>query len=187
MQTLEAIALRRSIRRFKPDPVPRELIERVLLAGVQAPSGKNRQPWHFVVTQGAAKREAVDVMRAALLRREEQGAELGTSKRTASHMEEAAAIVFIFWPGPEENTLGLPSEWWTIADVSSIGAAIENMLLAALDLGLGTLWICDVFYAYDPLRQWLGRQDQMIAAIAIGYPDEAPDAGPRRGIEEMTT
>jgi nitroreductase len=54
-------------------------------------------------------------------------------------------------------------------------------------LGLGTLWICYVFYAYDELRQWLGREDQMIAAVAIGYPDEAPDPRPRRPLEELVT
>jgi nitroreductase len=165
------------------------MVERILLAGVQAPSGKNRQPWHFVVAQGAKKREAVELVWGALVDREEQGAELGSSKWTAGCMEQAPVIVLVFYPQSLEDTqtLGLPREWWTIADVSSIGAAIQNMLLAALDLGLGTLWICDVFYAYDRLCQWLGRQDQMIAAIAIGYPDEAPDPRPRRSVEEVTT
>ena len=187
MNTLEAIHARRSIRQFTDESVPRESIAQILEAGRQAPSGKNRQPWHFVVAQGAKKTEAVEVMWRALLRREEQGAELGSSNRTAGYMEQAPVIVFVFWSGPEENTLGLPSEFWTIAYVSSIGAAIQNMLLAACDLGLGTLWICDVFYAYDELRQWLGRQDQMIAAIAIGYPDECPAPRPRKPIEEIVT
>lgn len=52
MNTLEAIAARRSIRRFKPDPVPEEALRTILTAGMQAPSGKNRQPWEFIVVQG---------------------------------------------------------------------------------------------------------------------------------------
>ena len=58
MNTLDAIAGRRSIRRFKDQAVPRELIERVLAATVLAPSGKNRQPWRFVVV-GEEKRLVV--------------------------------------------------------------------------------------------------------------------------------
>jgi nitroreductase len=132
MDALEAIQARRSIRQFTEAPVPREVLAQILEAGRQAPSGKNRQPWHFVVIQGAKKTEAMEVMRGALARREEQ-------------------------------------------------------LLAAVELDLGTLWICDVFYAYDELRQLLGRQDQMIAAIAIGYPDESPEPRSRKPIEEIVT
>jgi len=187
MNTLEAIQARRSIRQFTDAPVPRESIAQILEAARQAPSGKNRQPWHFIVVQGAKKTEAMELMWGALARREEQGAQLGSSKLTAGYMDQAPVFVFVFWSGPEENTLGLPQEFWTIADVSSIGAAIQNMLLAAVDLGLGTLWICDVFYAYDELRQWLGREDQMIAVIAIGYPDESPEPRRRKPIEEIVT
>lgn len=73
MDALEAIHARRSIRQFTDAPVPRESMAQILEAGRQAPSGKNRQPWHFVVVQGAKKTEAVEVMWGALLRREEQG------------------------------------------------------------------------------------------------------------------
>lgn len=49
VDTLKAIAARRSIRKFKPDPVPREVLEEILTAGTLAPSGKNKQPWKFYV------------------------------------------------------------------------------------------------------------------------------------------
>jgi nitroreductase len=49
METLEAIATRRSNRRFKPDPIPQDVLEKILNAGIMAPSGKNRQSWRFVV------------------------------------------------------------------------------------------------------------------------------------------
>jgi len=71
-------------------------------------------------------------------------------------------------------------------DTQSIGAAIQNMLLAAQELGIGTLWICDVFYAYDELCAWLGQKNQMIAAVSLGYPDEQPNARPRKTVDEVT-
>lgn len=59
------------------------------------------------------------------------------------------------------------------------------MLPAALELGLGTLWICDVFYAYDDLCDWLGQEHQMIAAVSLGYPDEQPGPRPRKPLTEV--
>lgn len=184
MNTLEAISGRRSIRKFKSTPVPREAIETILEAARQAPSGKNRQPWHFIVVQGERCQEMVRVMRSGIEKARAAGRDLSSSEGTARFMEQAPVTVFIFYPQSAENT---PDVDWTIVDVQSIGAAIQNMLLAAEDLGLGTLWICDVFYAYDELRQWLGREDQMIAAVSIGYPDEAPGPRPRRPLEELVT
>jgi nitroreductase len=183
MNTLDAIASRRSIRRFKDQPVPRELVEPLLTAAIQAPSGKNRQPWHFIVVGGEKRSEMLAVMRTRLAELKEQRVDLGSAEWSAECMEQAPVTVFVFRPnGPEES--GGPMD---VVDVQSIGAAIQNLLLAATDLGLGTLWICDVFYAYDELRSWLGRDDQMIAAVAIGYADESPDARPRRPLEDVTT
>jgi nitroreductase len=187
MQTREAIASRRSIRTFKPDPVPRELVEHLLLAGVQAPSAGNRQPWEFVVVQGERRHEMVAAMRQGLEKVRQSGRSLGSSEGSAHCMEQAPVTVFVFNP---HQARGAAWEEWVvgnIADVQSAGAAIENMLLAAQDLGLGTLWICDVFLAYAELCDWLGRKDQLIAAVTIGYPDEAPGPRPRRTVAEVTT
>jgi nitroreductase len=59
------------------------------------------------------------------------------------------------------------------------------MLLTAYDLGLGTLWICDVFYAYDELTEWLGEKTGLIAAVSLGYPDESPEPRSRRPLSEL--
>jgi len=72
-------------------------------------------------------------------------------------------------------------------DTQSIGAAIQNMLLRAEELGLGTLWIYDVFFAEQPINELLGRTDEMVAAISIGYADESPAARPRKPLYEIST
>ena len=69
MNTLDTIAARRSIRRFKPDPVPDEALQAILTAGTQAPSGKNQQPWKFIVVQGEKRVEMVRVMRGGIAQR----------------------------------------------------------------------------------------------------------------------
>ena len=71
-------------------------------------------------------------------------------------------------------------------DIQSIGGAIQTMLLVAAELGLGTLWVCDVLYAYPLIREWLGRREELVAAVTIGYAAEAPAARPRRPWQELT-
>lgn len=66
MNTLDTIATRRSIRKFKPDPIPDEALTAILTTGIQAPSAKNRQPWRFVVVQGDSHTEMVRVMRQGI-------------------------------------------------------------------------------------------------------------------------
>ena len=66
MNTLDAIRARRSIRKFKSDPLPDEALQAILTAAVPAPSGKNRQPWHFVVVQGDKRADMVRIMREGI-------------------------------------------------------------------------------------------------------------------------
>ena len=84
-------------------------------------------------------------------------------------------------------TRSVDQVWSDVVNLQSIGAAIQNMLLAAVELGVGSLWICDVFYAYRELTAWLGETHQMIAAVSFGYPDEAPGPRPRKPVSEVTT
>jgi nitroreductase len=187
VNTREAISARRSIRQFKEDPIPEEVLEAILTAATQAPSGKNRQPWRLLVVQGDQRAEMVRVMREGIARRKEKGEDPGSSEGSARVMAQAPVTVFVFNPEGLHPwlTRSVDQMWSDVVNVQSIGAAIQNMLLAALDLGIGSLWICDVFYAYEELRIWLGQQGQMIAAVALGYADEAPVARPRRAVRSV--
>jgi nitroreductase len=188
MNTQEAIAQRRSIRRFKDTPLPDETVRQILHAGTLAPSGKNSQPWRFYVVREDKRDEMVRVMRKGMARAQEAGVSLGSAEWTAKIMERAPVTVFVVnenaaYARPQTDVGAILGN---LADVQSIGAAIQNMLLAALELGVGSLWICDVFYAYEELCEWLGTDRQMIAAVSFGYPDEEPSARPRKGVDEVT-
>ena len=187
METLEAIERRRSIRRFKDAPLADEDIARILQVAIQAPSGKNRQPWRFVVVRSDKRAEIDGVMRKGIAALKERGWDVGSSEWSAKVMEQAPVTIFVFNPYAEpREQRSLDEEFPNVVDVQSVGAAIQNMLLAATDLGIGTLWICDVFYAYRELLGWMGETHQMIAAVALGYPDESPKARPRKTVEEVT-
>lgn len=188
MNTLEAIAQRRSIRRFKRDPIPEEVLQRILTAGTQAPSSKNRQPWRFVVVTGEKRAEMVHVLRDGIARTKARGEDPGSAEWTADVMEQVSVTIFVFNPHGLRPWLAhsIEQNFRALVDTQSIGAAIQNMLLAAQDLGVGSLWICDVFEAYEELCTWLGEPGQMVAAVSLGYADESPATRSRKTVGEVT-
>ena len=161
---------------------------------MKAPSSKNRQPWKFIVVQGDSKSGMAAAFRKGLERERNSHALLpGSSmhiegaERSAAIIEEAPVAVLVL------NTLGRsPLNAQTaeerigeICNTLSIGAAIENMLLAASDRGIGSLWICDIFFAYPELSEWIGEESPVVSAIAFGYPAEAPLPRPRKNPEDI--
>ena len=187
MNTLGAIASRRSIRKFKADPIPQDTLQIILTAASQAPSGKNRQPWRFIVVKQDKRPELIQIMRQQIAKAKTSGEDTGSSEWTTNVMEQAPVTVFIFNPDGSRPWLAhsIDQMFTDLVDIQSIGAAIQNMLLAALELGIGSLWICDVFYAYEELCNWLSEKGEMIAAVSFGYPDENPAARPRKPFNEV--
>ncbi len=188
MEVSQAIRERRSIRKFKDDPVPRDLLNKILEAATLAPSGKNKQPWKFYVIQGDKRSEMIQAMQSGMDRLSKMGINTGSAKFTSRVMEMAPVTIFVFNPTSKHPLLERDTGevYADIVDIQSIGAAIQNMLLKAVDLGLGTLWICDVFFGYEELCEWLDERGQMIAAISVGYPDASPPARPRKPVDEIT-
>lgn len=184
---------RRSTRKFLDTPIPKKDIIEIIHSGMQAPSSKNRQPWKFIVIQGNEKEEMLRVFRHGISR-EEQGCALlpqsrqhiAAAKYTVEIMAEAPVIVFVVnILGDSRLTELTPEEHiYEICNMQSIGASIQNMLLAATEKGIGSLWICDIYFAYPELCKWLNCEGQLVAAVAFGYPNEFPAARPRKEIED---
>jgi F420 biosynthesis protein FbiB-like protein len=187
VNTLEAIAARRSIRKFKDTPIQEELLQIILDAAIQAPSACNRQPWRFVVVQGENRTEMLHIMREEITRDKARGEDIGSAEWSAQVMEQAPVTVFVFNPDGlrpwRKHTV--EQMFRDVLDIQSIGAAIQNMLLAAEDQGLGSLWICDVFIAYEELCKWLDEKGELIAAVSFGYADESPAARLRKPKSEV--
>ncbi len=190
---LSAIINRRSIRKYKSTDVPRHMIEEILQSGILAPSSKNRQPWNFIVVTGNAKNDILTVMRKGLTREREypllpESAQyLSSAEYSLKIMEKAPVIIFIV------NSIGIdihsslkPEERiYEICNAQSIGAAIENMTLTAAELGLGSLWICDIYFAYKELCDYLKVDGELFAAMTVGYADENPLARPRKSLDDV--
>jgi nitroreductase len=186
MDTVETIAQRRSIRKFLDDPVPRESLEKILETAILAPSAKNRQPWRFVVLEGDARSHLAELMlggaRAAVARGESAGSCEGSARVVA----QAPVTVLVFNAEHRHQGLIFDQGVYNAPDIQSIGGMVQTMLLAAQDLGLGSLWICDVLFAYPQIRDWLGRDEELVTAVSLGYAAEAPPPRPRMSVDDVT-
>ena len=161
MELIEAITGRRSIREYRKDPVPMEMIRDVLDAGNWAPSAKNGHQWRFTVLTGKAKDDYNIMFREHLnsFIQKNGRKEAGSAPWTLEIMEEAPVVVIV-WNTNENG--------W-ITEEHSVAAAIQNICLRAYDLGLGSLWIGDVFYAYEETRKYFNKDWKLSGAITLGY------------------
>jgi nitroreductase len=186
MELMEAVSRRRSIRNFKEAPVPRPLIEKLLAAAVLAPSAKNRQPWRFVVLEGAARANLARLMEEGAAAVEARGQSTHSCRRSARIVAQAPVTILVFNPEYQHEGSIVDHVTYNAPDIQSIGGMVQTLLLAGEELGVGTLWVCDILYAYPLIREWLNRKEELVTAICIGYPDEAPEARPRTSWQGIT-
>jgi len=172
METLKTIVQRRSIREFQNKKVPKKIIEEILSLSIKAPSGKNRQPWRFVVLEGNSKSMLVNLMEQGTKFRKLNNLDFGSCELSSNAIREAPWVILVFnaFSRFEKDY----NHYRELTDTQSIGAAVQTMLLAAQDFGLGCLWICDIFYAEREICTWLNRNDELVAAVAIGYANQYP-------------
>ena len=188
---IEAVKNRRSIRKYKNKAVDKEKIECVLQAGMLAPSSKNRQPWKFVVATESAKEKACHAMEEGIRREKEEpfipdsSPYINGAEHTLRIMQQAPVLIFIVntLAASFNEELSMDERVSEICNAQSIGAAIENMTLEATAQGLGSLWICDSFFAQKELSDWAGGE--LYAVLAVGYADETPAARPRKKAEDV--
>lgn len=186
MDTLEVIYNRRSIRKFTSASIPGELIHEIVNAGMRAPSGMNRQPWRFVVVEGKAKEGLVEIMLQRALDLKKARVRTGSYENTLGIIKKAPAVILAFNAGLKHKLFDSQvNRFIRLMDIQSIGAAIQTMALAAQNMGLGTLWMCDVFYAERQIRELLHRNEELVAALAVGYAAEFPNPRPRKNADEV--
>ena len=191
---MDHIKERRSIRKYKTQLVDKKIIDEIIKAGMLAPSAKNRQPWKFIVYSEEAKKEFLDEMEKGHLRERDGNALLPNAKdgladafHTLKIMREAPILIVILNTNCSSPFLNISTEdrITEICDSLSIGAAVENMLLKATELGVGSLWIANTCFAYKELVDHIGTTDQLVGAVSLGYANEFPVARPRKSFEDV--
>jgi len=204
-QIAALLAARRSVRRYRPECPPRETILELLSAAVTAPSASNRQPWRFTVV---TRRDTIDAL-AATVRDQvsrltatldpsfaaafESYARSFTAFQAAPvviavHTRPVALLGPLLGPTTREAITVAVDDLERTSAIASAAMAVENLLLAATALGLGACPMTGPLVARDALTSVLGAKPpwELLALVAVGWPDEAPEATPRTPAERVT-
>ena len=162
METYEAILARRSIRSFTDEPVSDEAIDRLLKSAMAAPSACNKRPWEFYVVKNPALQEKL--------------------RHTTMFSNLNSSLIIVVAGNDKRSLAHRVNDYW----IQDCSAAVENMLLTAVELGLGSCW-CGLFPMATPVkrvRETLELPEHIIpmAMLHFGHPKEV--AEPRTQYEE---
>jgi nitroreductase len=184
MDLYEAILNRRSHRFYKPEMPPREALERVVNAGLWAPSGTNAQAWELTVLAGKPRDEFVALCRGSLPYMEPILERSGLTEERRQlvrgffkNLGGAPVVIAVTVPQTPEPEMQM-------AIIQSGAALMQNLLLAAHAEGLGSCWMTGVLFVEKQLLEFLGKPGQQLLAITpIGYSAKEPPVPPRKDRE----
>ncbi len=175
MEFEATVNARRSVRDYRPDPVDRQVLERVLHAATLAPSSFNMQPWRFHVTTGETRDRVGAILAQATVHLSEYVGLLGAdnldqAREWFSSLGNAPCVICVSVPSGAEGLEYMNT-------LLSVGAAVENLMLAAADEGLGTCMVTFAWWVRDELGELLGldAHHQVAGIISLGYSAETQD------------
>ncbi|WP_295625809.1 nitroreductase family protein [uncultured Intestinimonas sp.] len=185
MDCSTVISTRRSVRTYRPDPIPEVVLQEIIEAALAAPSADNLQPWFFVVVKSQkAMQRLIEIMSTAPQRLE---AHLGSrftrypqviaeTKQFISKLGNAPICVLAFQKEKAYSNKAAIIQ-------QSIAAAIENMLLAAWSLGVGSCWMTaplEAGLSHNIKEEFAPEKGELAAMITLGYPEKIPLAPKRK-------
>lgn len=161
MDIFEIIKTRRSIRKFTDEPVPDEIIDKIIDAGRWAPSGLNNQPWKFgVIKDDGLKKE------------------ISSLTRYYKIVRSADTLLAVF--------LDHSLSYDRTKDAMAVGACIQNMLLTIHSLGLGAVWLGEILKNKEKVLELVRSSGdiELMAVIAMGHPEHKGGAGNRKDMDQ---
>jgi nitroreductase len=162
MDLLEGLQTRRSIRTYTDQPVNREQLREIIRLGTMAPSGQNNQPWRFVT-----------------IKNKETLQKLAQFTKYSHVIGKAAACIAVF--------VDKTAMYHEVKDHQSMGACIQNLLLASHGMGLGAVWLGEILKSAKEVRDLCGLSNDMelMAVVALGHPAGKGGRADRKPVEEV--
>jgi len=159
LSCIDKILGRRSVRRYKKEPVPQVIKEKILEAGRQAPSAANRQPWHFIICEDKASKD-----------------KLSKGKWCGFIKDSSFTVIGVSLPFDDT------SRRWGVVDTT---IALQNMVIAAEVQGVGSCWIGD--FEENEVKEGFGipQEATVVAVIPFGLPDEKPGPHAKKPLNEI--
>jgi nitroreductase len=168
MSFLDLAWKRRSVRSFKEDDIPMEIINELLEAARSAPSAGNYQPWHFYIIKDKALKEGL------------------CAAAYQQNFMLSAPVHIVVCADLVKSAVRYGVRGTNLYAIQDTAAAIQNLLLYATEKGLGTCW-CGAFDEQKVSKLLNLKSERPVAIIPIGYPRNLSAKMPRRSIEEIST
>jgi nitroreductase len=184
MDAISAIKKRTSVRHFRPDPIPRDLIEQLLECAVRAPNHKLTEPWRFAVLTGGARDRFAEIRASHRLKRfsdpDSAEARAGSDKVRQESLQTPAFIVIMAAMNPDEITRE--------EDYAATMMATANLMIAAESLGIGTYLKSGGVMRDPSLLELAGAPDtfRIVGILSVGYPAQEETPRRRRPASELT-
>ena len=171
MEVNQAIETRRSVGQVKQDPVPREIVEKILESAVHAPNHRLTEPWRFHVFTGKGRGELARARaEVARIQAEAEGEEeefaAGRISRERKKAFRAPVVIVVISKGGRD-------EVETLENYAACAAAVQNMQLTAHSLSLATIWRTGPVAYHPYMREFFGLEngDKIVSHLYLGYPE----------------
>lgn len=158
MSLLDVILSRRSIRRYENKEIPKDVLDQIVEAGRQSPSAMNIQPYRFVIVKKSEIKKEM--------------------KSIFSRFLEKAPVIIVGCANPKSRLAGK----WAIGDTS---IALQNMVLAAWSLGVGSCWIGSFNEKKTKQTLKIPEDWKVVALLTLGYPAETPKPRKKKSTDEL--
>ena len=179
MEFKDLVTLRRSCRSFETTAVSEQQLEAILDAGRWAPSPLNLQPWEFIVVADPRMKKRIRQIGEEARRQVIDGGGPGwVNKYSMDYLEQAPVLIAVVCD-PRKGGLG-GYFGQPLGAMQAACACVQNMMLAAADLGLGSLWF--TFFDPEPVRELFNvpAGKEVVAIVPVGRPKQAPEAPARK-------
>ena len=189
-ETLKVIHRRHSVRQFRDKPVGDPLIKAILDAANSAPSAHNQQSWRFIVVRGEKKQQL-----AQLVVDKSPGFPKPSSsilRMAARSIGNAPVVIAVMNTGTLINhgtelfkiEKDKAKDFFRTMEIQSSSAAVENLLIAATSLGLGSVWLGILFLIKDEILSFFGEaKGEFMAVIPVGYPLKEQEGPKKKSLE----
>ena len=191
-ETMRTIKARRSVRTYAKDEVTDEQVKVLLQAANMAPSAHNQQAWRFIVLRGEKKAELAQLVTAKAAALPRPAAAL--LRMGAKSILSAPVVIAVANTGDLirhgtdlfQVEKDMAHDFFRTMEIQSSAAAVENLLLAATSMGLGSVWLGILFLMKDEVLRFLGEPEgEFMAVVPIGYPAKRTEGPKKRPLETI--
>lgn len=170
MEFSDVICGRRSIREYQNQEVPLSTVTEILRLASHAPYPKIMSSWHSIVFHGQEKQKLnKELLKYLLLK-----SDAGNSTHNSIKICIKAPVLLLIYSMYNNQTNSRHDELINHAYIQSSGAYIQNILLCATNLGLGSLWVNDILFFRDEITSYVGESDRLVSCVLLGVPNIDP-------------